>query len=205
MAWRACVEEAWTAFCEGSRPIGAIIADPDGIVVARGRNTTWRNGPDGQRDTRRLEHAELLALMSLDYASVNPALLALYTTTEPCPMCVGALRISGVRELRYARAEPWSGAVPLLEASDYMRRAAIRVVRPESPALERLLIAMHVAFSIEVQPARARDVLESWKRADPGAVSAGERLAHGGVLVELRRRASSTEEAISAMESYLGG
>lgn len=202
-AWRACVEEAWSAFCDGSRPIGAVIADPDGAVVARGRNTTWREGPDGHRERGRLEHAELLTLMSLDYAALDPATLTLYSTTEPCPMCIGALRVSGVREVRYARAEAWSGAVNLLDASDYMRRAAIRVVRPNVPALERLLIALHVAFSLEVQPVRARDVLESWKRADPVAVSAGERLAAAGVLVDLRRRAVSAEEAVAAIDPYL--
>lgn len=203
LAWRACVDEAWAAYCDGSRPIGAVIANADGDVVARGRNTTWRKDPDGHRERGRLEHAELLALMSLDYAIVDPASLTLYTTTEPCPMCIGAIRISGVREVRYARPEAWSGAVALLEASDYMRRAAIKVVRPDSPELERVLIAIHVAFSMEVQPLRAREVLESWRRADSQAVTAGERLAEAGVLVELRRRASSTEEAVLTIKSYL--
>lgn len=131
--WRACLEEAWTAFCEGSRPIGAVVVDAAGAVVSRGRNSTWRKDHDGHRELGRLEHAELFALMGIDYAKVDPSTCVLYATTEPCPMCIGALRISGVREIRYGRPEAWSGSVSLLKASDYMRRAAIEVVRPDSP------------------------------------------------------------------------
>ena len=36
--WRAALEEAWTAYCEGSYAIGACIADEHGTVLARGRN-----------------------------------------------------------------------------------------------------------------------------------------------------------------------
>ena len=36
--WRVCLEEAWTAYCAGSVPIGACITDATGSVLARGRN-----------------------------------------------------------------------------------------------------------------------------------------------------------------------
>ena len=36
--WQICVEEAWTAYCAGSIPIGAAILDPTGLLVARGHN-----------------------------------------------------------------------------------------------------------------------------------------------------------------------
>ena len=39
--WRACLEEAWTAYRAGSVPIGAAITDGAGRVVARGRNRIY--------------------------------------------------------------------------------------------------------------------------------------------------------------------
>jgi tRNA(adenine34) deaminase len=36
--WQICIEEAWTAYCHGSLPIGAAVTDRDGRLPARGRN-----------------------------------------------------------------------------------------------------------------------------------------------------------------------
>jgi hypothetical protein len=36
--WRAAVSEAWAAWCAGSFPIGAVVVDAGGQIIARGRN-----------------------------------------------------------------------------------------------------------------------------------------------------------------------
>ena len=41
--WRACMEEAWTAYCAGSVPIGAVITDAVGQVIAHGRNCIFED------------------------------------------------------------------------------------------------------------------------------------------------------------------
>jgi len=44
LPWQACVAEAWAAFCAGSLPIGAVIADAQGAIFARGRNRIFGEG-----------------------------------------------------------------------------------------------------------------------------------------------------------------
>src|SRR5215212_4445037 len=94
--WRACLELAWEAYQAGSLPIGAVVADAEGEVISRGRNRIHeRSGEDGYLFGHKLAHAELNALVTLDNDAYDPAECTLYTTTEPCPLCEGALRRLG--------------------------------------------------------------------------------------------------------------
>ena len=66
LPWQACLEQAWLAYTAGSLPIGAVILDADGAIIARGR--TRRHDPrtnDGLVSGSKLAHAELNALISL--------------------------------------------------------------------------------------------------------------------------------------------
>ena len=75
--WQACLEEAWLAYCAGSVPIGAAVADAHGLVIGRGRNRIMDQSappPTPLEDDRLvnravfhhdLAHAELNALLSL--------------------------------------------------------------------------------------------------------------------------------------------
>jgi tRNA(adenine34) deaminase len=106
--WRACVEEAWEAYRSDSLPIGAVVTDAYGSVLSRGRNRIHEHsGPPGAVFGHKLAHAELNALLSLDHHEYDPRACVLWTTTEPCPLCVGAARMSEVGGLRYASREPW--------------------------------------------------------------------------------------------------
>jgi tRNA(adenine34) deaminase len=105
--WRACVEEAWEAYREGSLPIGAVVTDGHGSVLSLERNRIHEcSGPPGAVFGHKLAHAELNALLSLDHREYDPRACVLWTTTEPCPLCVGAARMSEVGGLRYASREP---------------------------------------------------------------------------------------------------
>ncbi len=48
--WLLCLEEAWESRRQGSIPIGAVVLDAAGKVLARGRNRTM--GPAGQTPVR---------------------------------------------------------------------------------------------------------------------------------------------------------
>lgn len=97
---------ALTAHCP-DLPFGAVIVDPDaGLVVAEGWNRsavnpTW--------------HGELDAINRLaasPHAS-RARRLVLYTTAEPCPMCMGAVFWSGLTtvvygtSIRFLQAHGW--------------------------------------------------------------------------------------------------
>jgi len=38
LPWQACLEEAWSAYCASTIPIGAVVVDADGRILSRGRN-----------------------------------------------------------------------------------------------------------------------------------------------------------------------
>ena len=104
--WRAAMEEAWAAYSAGTVPVGAVLVDPDGAIVARGRNRIFDTAVAGQIGGSRLAHAEVNALLGLAGSPVDPRSLALYTTAEPCPLCMGAIVMANVREIHYAAREP---------------------------------------------------------------------------------------------------
>src|SRR5205823_11031247 len=91
---------------------------------------------------RRLAHAEMNALLGLDHAHVDVRTCVLYTSLEPCALCVGAIRMLAVPEVRYAAHDPTAGSIELLHASTFMRSRPIRAVAPHDARLEALSIAI---------------------------------------------------------------
>lgn len=64
--WQACVGEAWAAYCAGSIPIGAAVADATGRVIARGRNCIYESHAEGYAlYGNPIAHAEMNALLGL--------------------------------------------------------------------------------------------------------------------------------------------
>ncbi|MDO8754494.1 MAG: hypothetical protein Q7J80_11410, partial [Anaerolineales bacterium] len=62
IVWQAALEMAWEAYCAGTIPIGAVVADADGRIVARGRNRILdTSAPDRQIYNDMLAHAEINA------------------------------------------------------------------------------------------------------------------------------------------------
>ena len=98
----ACAREAEAA---GEVPVGAVIADAAGSVVARAANAPIaRNDPTA--------HAEMLALRAAGRALGNYRLpgCVLYVTLEPCAMCVGALVHARIARIVYGAPDPKTGA-----------------------------------------------------------------------------------------------
>jgi tRNA(adenine34) deaminase len=70
--WHVCLDEAWEAYCHGSLPIGAAITDRQGHLLARGRNRICEDEAEGKLlSGHRLAHAEVNALIALDWAVVD--------------------------------------------------------------------------------------------------------------------------------------
>ncbi len=115
--WQACIERGLEALRAGSLPIGAVVVAGDGRIVARGRNrlaepveasphlpgTPYLTGTP-------LAHAEVNALLEYGYRPPGPRPV-LYTTTEPCPLSMGAARMVGVGHVVYASRDPWATLV----------------------------------------------------------------------------------------------
>src|SRR5215212_4980602 len=181
--WRACLELAWEAYQAGSLPIGAVVADAEGEVISRGRNRIHeRSGEDGYLFGNKLAHAELNALVTLDNDGWVPVECTLLTTTEPCPLCVGALRMSDVGAVRYAAREPWGGSTAMFETVPYLKRGNVRVTGPEDGLLEDILVALLIERFLRLKPEVLGRFLGTYEALMPRAVEAGRRLYRSGAL-----------------------
>lgn len=90
---RIAIEEAIRSREEGNSGVGSIVVR-DGEVIGRGRNLVMT-------DHDVTAHAETVALRvaGAEVETVDFSGCALYTTYEPCPMCCGAILLSGVATL----------------------------------------------------------------------------------------------------------
>jgi tRNA(adenine34) deaminase len=105
-AMRAALAEADAAAAAGDVPVGAVVLDSTGAVLARGRNRR-----EADRDPT--AHAELVAIRAAARAAGGWRLdgLTLVVTLEPCTMCAGALTAARLSRLVFGAADPRAGAV----------------------------------------------------------------------------------------------
>ncbi len=103
---KVALEEAEAALRAGEVPVGAVLANADGVIVARAHNL---------RQTRQdpTAHAEMLVLREAARALGRWRLCdtTLYVTLEPCAMCAGALVLARVDRLVFAVPDDRAGAV----------------------------------------------------------------------------------------------
>jgi tRNA(adenine34) deaminase len=197
LPWQAALEMAWEAYCVGTIPIGAAVADADDNIVARGRNRILdKNAPDGQIFDDMLAHAEINALLALNLDQESRHASALYTTMEPCPLCMGAFYMSSVRTLHFAARDPWAGSTNLLGTTPYLSRKSIKVFKPNNEVLEDILVAIHTEYEIF---RRGEQFLESHFLDDfrailPNAVEIGIALHRSGELRKKQKAGSPANE-----------
>jgi tRNA(adenine34) deaminase len=110
---QAALAEARAALDAGNLPIGAVIVHGD-KVIARGRNAIDHPTAD---DTR---HAELAAIQSVaPFLARHKRECVLYTTLEPCMMCLGAIVNVGIESVVVGQADDYVGALPLMPHGPY--------------------------------------------------------------------------------------
>src|SRR4051812_38954106 len=98
--------EAAAAARRGEAPIGAVLVDAEGAVLAAMGNRVEELGDP-------TAHAEMLALRA-GAAALGAKRLSgcdLYVTLEPCAMCAGAIALARVRRLYFAAYDPKGGGV----------------------------------------------------------------------------------------------
>jgi tRNA(adenine34) deaminase len=97
--------EAAKGFDEGEVPVGAVVVDPAGSIVARAHNQPISlNDPCG--------HAEILVLRQagIFYKNYRMQGTTLVVTIEPCLMCIGAAVHARVARLVFGAPDPKAGA-----------------------------------------------------------------------------------------------
>src|SRR6056297_3447413 len=102
----AALDEARQAAERGEVPVGAVLIDAVGRVVARAGNRT-RELSDPTA------HAEILAIRAACARLGSERLpgLDLTVTLEPCPMCAGAISLARIARVYYGAEDPKTGGV----------------------------------------------------------------------------------------------
>ncbi len=112
---RAALAEAELAGTDGELPIGAVIVH-NGRVIATGRARHNARGSD-------IAHAEMNALLSAEkYLSANARDgCVIYSTVEPCVMCLGAIVMSNIRHIVFGLEDKWIKPGGMMSI-EYVRR-----------------------------------------------------------------------------------
>jgi tRNA(adenine34) deaminase len=106
---RTALEQARLAPAVDEVPIGAVLAGPDGEILAAAHNRR-------HVDADPTAHAEMLVLRAAARRLGDWRLTGctLAVTLEPCAMCAGAMVLARVARLVYGAADPKAGAVESL-------------------------------------------------------------------------------------------
>ncbi|SDM23878.1 nucleoside deaminase [Sediminibacillus halophilus] len=95
-------------------PFGAIITDKNGSIIGQGTNTVTKfNDPTA--------HAEIQAIRQACQAKQTFQLsdCILYTSCEPCPMCLGAIYWARIEKVYYAADQKLAAAAGFDDALIY--------------------------------------------------------------------------------------
>lgn len=97
---RFAINVARRAREQGNHPFGAVLSDEQGYVLLEAENTVIT-------DSDCTGHAELnlMRMASQQYPFEMLSRCTLYSSTEPCPMCAGAIFWGGVGRVVYALSE----------------------------------------------------------------------------------------------------
>lgn len=141
---REAIALSKSAVDHGNEPFGAVLVK-DGKIILRAENSVF-----GGRDMT--NHAEM-NLVKLAAQHYDPAFLAdctLYSSTEPCAMCAGAIYWSGIGHLVFACSEHRLGEIAgigLAVPSRSVLETGARTVTIVGPTeLEEEAAEVHKAF-----------------------------------------------------------
>jgi len=146
---RTALEVARNAREHGNHPFGAILVDENNQVLLRAENSFVTG-----RDCTGHAETNLMRLATQNFPPEKLASCTLYTSTEPCAMCAGAIYWGNVRRVVYALGEvglydiigpsPEQLLLPCREVFAHSQR----LVEVEGPAteLETEARAVHEGF-----------------------------------------------------------
>lgn len=118
----------------GGGPFGAVIVDADGNIVATGVNTvTLTNDPTA--------HAEVNAIRAACRKEETFSLKGcrVYSSCEPCPMCLSALYWAGVEAIYYGNTQDDAAAINFSDRFIYQQL--------DKPRIDRAIPMIHIADS----------------------------------------------------------
>jgi tRNA(Arg) A34 adenosine deaminase TadA len=143
---RVSIEVAAQARAHGNHPFGAILADAAGATLLAAENTVVTG-----RDPTGHAESNLVRLAGARYDAAFLAGCTLYTSTEPCAMCAGAIFWSGIGRVVFALSgkrltELAGGELTLSIACREVFARGSRSVEVSGPAIENEAERVHEGF-----------------------------------------------------------
>ena len=100
------LEEANSAAARGEVPVGAVLVDQGGQVIAKAGNRTRElSDPTAHAEMQVIREAASLL------GSERLTGMSLYVTLDPCAMCAAAIAAARIARLYYGASDPKSGGV----------------------------------------------------------------------------------------------
>lgn len=147
-----CLRLAWEGWCAGTLPVGAVVTDAAGTVVAAERGRMFGSAPGpGRLAGCAIAHAEINTLAQLPVAGQRPD-HTLHVSLEPCLMCVGAAGMAALGRLRFLGADPYAGASRHYRRTPHLDELPLRVDGPVRGPAGALGSALHLAYYLRTQP-----------------------------------------------------
>ena len=136
---REALKEAEKALLSNEFPVGCVVVS-EGSIIATGSRTGTKGLVANE-----LDHAEIVALRNLETSDRHPSGMTLYTTMEPCLMCLGAIVIHGIGQIVYAYEDAMGGGTSctLAELPALYRNSKISII---SDVLRKESLALFKAF-----------------------------------------------------------
>jgi tRNA(Arg) A34 adenosine deaminase TadA len=97
---RTAIDLAGRSRRRGNHPFGALLVDANGVVAAEAENTVV-----SEHDVTGHAETNLVRIASRRFDSAYLHSCTMYTSTEPCAMCSGAIYWSGIRRVIYGLSE----------------------------------------------------------------------------------------------------
>lgn len=146
---RTAIGVAQRAREHGNHPFGAILVDENNQVILQAENTVVTG-----RDCTGHAETNLMRLATQRFSAEQLAACTLYTSTEPCVMCAGAIHWGNVQRVVFALSEmdlyEIAGPSPdqLLFPCREVFAHSQRPIQVEGPAaeLDREARAVHAGF-----------------------------------------------------------
>ena len=170
--WKIAFKQAWIAYVNGSIPIGAVITDDKDVIISYGRNRLFEKNIINPK----IAHAEMESIQNLDISKYpNVYTYTLYTTMEPCPMCMGTFVMSNLRKLRVAARDSYCGATHYCKNDLYISSKNIKIDF-ELGIMELVQIAMQTYFELKLRNGEMNHVTEIFETDNPLAVKIAKSL-----------------------------
>lgn len=196
-SWQKVFELGWESYREGNLPIGAVIVDQNGEVLSSGRN---RYIVSKRFPNCKVDHAETECIQELDI-NKYPDLKSytLYTSMEPCPMCIGTIIMSNLKKVKVAAHDAWAGAADICIQNSYAQKKRVEVEFADD-ILANVQIALQGSVELRINGTDS-EVYKSFMEMYPLGAAAAYKIHSEKLLAD--KPELSAEEAFNCMAAIL--